>query len=79
MLNPRKFALRKWLVDLIGENRFSKHDQIVERLGTALSTAKDTEDFGKFAVDVYEAGYMKCLVDCQKKLEGLNIKINLIS
>lgn len=78
ILNPRKYAIRKWLSDIMG-NRYVPHDPIVERVSASLTTNKDGEDFGKFVMAVYEAGYAKCLNDYKEKLEAMGIKVSMSS
>lgn len=78
LLNPRKHILRKWLLEMLGSDRYVKHDQIVDRIGSHLVTSKDVEDFGKLSVELFEAGYMKCLNDYRGKLQEMGIGVNVV-
>lgn len=78
LMNPRRQMLRKWLISVLGD-RYAKHDPIVERIGAALVTQKDAEDFGKLVAEIYEVAYMKCLNDYKVKLADLNINVTLTS
>jgi len=76
MQNPKGFAIRKWLADLLG-NDYTAHDQLVERISASLVTQKDLEDFGKLIGCVYSAGFMKAFNDYKGQLEKLGLNINL--
>ncbi len=76
MQNPKGFAIRKWLADLLKQD-YKLHDPIVERISAALVTQKDLEDFGKLVGTVYSAGFMKAFNDYKQQLEKLGLKINL--
>ncbi len=75
--NPRGFALKKWVSQLIAE-KYPPHDTIVERVGTSLVTENDLKDFGKLLSTVYECGYMKAINDYRKQVESLGIKIHIV-
>ncbi len=76
LINPKGQALRKWMLDLLGD-RYPKHDQLLERLGYMLMTNQDLQDFGKMSIDLYEIGYLKCLADYKTKLDKLGIKVQM--
>lgn len=76
MQNPKGFAIRKWLADLL-QSDYTAHDQIVERISASLVTQKDLEDFGKLIGCVYSAGFMKAFNDYKDQLEKLGLNINL--
>lgn len=76
MQNPKGFAIRKWLSDLL-KSDYTVHDPVVERLSASLVTQKDLEDFGKLIGEVYSAGFMKAFNDYKSQLEKLGLNINL--
>jgi len=76
MQNPKAFAIRKWLSDLLQE-RYAPQDQIVERVSYALVTQKDLEDFGKLLGEVYSAGFMKAYKDYEKELKKHGVTVKL--
>lgn len=78
MANPRSFTLKKWLAELLKE-KYVPHDQIADRVATALVTEKDMESFGKLMVDVYEKGYLKAVEDYRAQFEKLGVKINVVA
>ncbi|CAE7860285.1 unnamed protein product [Symbiodinium microadriaticum] len=76
MNNPRAFTLKKWFIELLN-NKYTKHDPIVERVAMALSTEQDVRDFGALVAEVFEAGYYKAVNDYkdQAKKAGLEVKV----
>lgn len=76
LMNPRKHAIKKWLFDILQE-RYPKHDALVDRVGHYLVTSKDMDDFTKLVADLFEVGYLKCLNEYRDKLKshGLSVKI----
>jgi hypothetical protein len=78
MSNPHAFTLRKWLYDLLKID-YTVHDQIVERISTAMTTEKDIQDFGKLVGQIFHSGYTQAVNDCQKQLDSKGIKISIES
>ena len=76
-LNPRRFAIRKWLLEMLGDARYAKHDPVVDRLLHALSVDKDSDDFMTFVVEVYEAGFYRCLSEYKEKLDKMGIAVRV--
>jgi len=77
MANPRGFTLRKWLLQIL-QNRFEKHESIVERLGGSMATDGDLQAFGRLATELYEVGYLKAVNDYKEQFEKLGIKVNIV-
>jgi hypothetical protein len=77
MSNPKAFTLKKWLVELL-KSRYMQHDNIVERVATALITEKDLTDFGAMITDLYEIAYQKAVSDCKEEFEKLGVTINIV-
>jgi len=78
MQNPKGFAIRKWLSDLL-QQEYPKHDPLIERIAASLVTQKDLEDFSKLIGTIYSAGFMKAFNDYKSQLKdlGLNIEITV--
>ena len=59
------------------QNRYSKHDQILERIGSSLSLDRDMRAFADLIVEVYDLGYVRAITDYEKEINklGYNVKI----
>jgi hypothetical protein len=75
--NPVVTILRTHLSRILNE-RYPKHDNLVERIGSGLTQA-DTQLFGSLIADIYETGYFKAMGDYEKELRKLGYKVNLTS
>jgi hypothetical protein len=78
MSNPRAFTLRKWFYDLLKIN-YIAHDNIIERVSSALVTEKDLEEFGKLIGQVFETGYKKAVDDYRKQMEEMGLKVHIVA
>lgn len=76
-MNPKGQALKRWMVQLL-DDRYPKHDQLIERLGAALATNQEVQDFGALAVDLFEIGYLRCMNDYRKKLDAMGVKVSIV-
>lgn len=74
--NHRTHYVKKVVFEVLQE-RYSKNDQIVERVACSLVTDKDLKDFVELIVDVYEAGYLKSVKDQREQLEKLGLVANI--
>ena|SRR3990172_8076565 len=74
--NPKAYTIRRWLNQLLKEH-YPPHDQITERVASALVTDKDVEDFGKLLGTTYQCGYSKAFNDYKKHAEKLGITLKL--
>ena len=74
--NPAGIILKQHLFEILQE-RFLKHEELIERIGLALQTEKDLQLFGNLVADIYEVGYMKATSDYKQELSklGYNVKI----
>lgn len=77
LMNPRGQAIKKWASELL-KDRYPKHDQFLERMSHAVVTDQDLQDFGKFAVDLFEVGYFKCMNDYKDSLKDLGINVTVV-
>lgn len=78
MSNPRCFTLKKWFSELL-KSDYQQHDELVERVATALLTDKDVEKFGKLIMNVYETAYKKAVEDYRVEFEKMGVKISINS
>lgn len=78
MSNPKAFTLKKWFYDLLNLN-YAAHDQIIERVATALTTEKDLEDFGKLIGQVFDIGYRRAVEDYRKQIEEMGLKVQIVT
>lgn len=75
--NPNGMTLRKQFYELLKENYSQQTDEILERIGLALITSKDMDDFRTFVTDIYRLGYVNSLktYESQLKKMGYDVKI----
>jgi hypothetical protein len=78
MANPRSFTLKKWFIEILKED-YMKHDTIIERVSTSLTTESDLNEFGKLITGVYERAYKKAVDDYQEQAEKLGIKVSIVA
>ncbi len=72
MVNPRGHQLKKVMFEFLKE-RYAVNEQIIERVGTSLTTEKDMKDFLKLAIDIYEVAYLKAVADHREQLQKMGI------
>ena len=75
--NPVVITLKTHLSRILNE-RYPKHDNLVERIGNNL-TQEDTQFFGSLIADIYEMGYFKAMGDYEKELRRLGYKVSITS
>lgn len=78
MQNPKNAALKKFMVQIMG-NKVKSYDDIITRLGTALITDNDLKIFGEMINDVLGIGYRKAVEDYRDQLSKLGIEVSLTS
>lgn len=72
MVNPRGHQLKRVMFEFLKE-RFAVNEQIVERIGSSLTTDADMKDFLKMVTDIYETAYFKAVNDHREQLQKLGI------
>jgi hypothetical protein len=50
------------------KDKYPPHDQIIERVSSALVTDGDIQAFYKMVTDIYEVAYMKSVADHAEQL-----------
>ena len=78
MSNPRSFTLKKWFVEILKED-YMKHDTIIERVATSLTTESDLKEFGDLITGVYEKAYKKAVSDYSEQAEKLGLKVSVVA
>lgn len=73
--NPRAFTLKKWFSSI--NINVEKHDIIIERIATSLTTDKDVEDFAKLVNSIFELGFRKAVEDYKDQVESLGFSITI--
>lgn len=77
LANPKSYAIRKMMFEFLKE-RYGRHDQIVERLSSSLTTEGDVQAFMKLIIDVYEKGYMQSVDDHREQLAKVGLKVTVV-
>jgi hypothetical protein len=76
MSNPQAHFIKKTMFELL-RDRYTKHEQIVERVSHSLVTEKDTREFMQMMVDIYEIGFMKAVEEQREKLAQLGYGVKI--
>jgi|GEM_PF-4197391 len=76
LANPQGQIVRNFLLDLL-KNRYDKHQEITERISKTLVTKGDIDKFGKFVIELYEAGYIKAISDHRDALQQMGVKVQI--
>lgn len=75
--NPRSHYIQKSMFQLLQE-RYVKHQDIVERVGVSLLTEKDMQAFLQMQIEIFEIGYLKAVADYKEQLEKMGIKATVV-
>ena len=74
----RNHYIKKNIFEILKE-RFSRNENILDRILYHLATEQDIKDFNKLVADIYEVAYTKCVEDHRKKFEELGYKVNIVA
>ena len=74
--NHKLNVIKHWCNQLL-KHRYQPHEEIIERINSALNTDQDVQDFGKLMMEVYEAGFMKAFNDYKKEAEKRGIRLSI--
>jgi len=74
----RNHFIKKNIFEILKE-RFSRNENILDRILYHLATDQDIKDFNKLVADIYEVAYTKCVEDHRKKFEELGYKVNIVA
>lgn len=75
--NPKANYVQKSMFQIL-QDRYTKHQDIVERVGVSLLTDKDVQAFLQMAIEIYEIGYLKAVGDYKEQLEKMGIKATVV-
>ena len=76
--NPKLPAIKKTMHEFL-QDRYIAHDEIIERLTTALQTDKDTQSFLKMIMDCYELGYLRAVSDHKTQLAAMGFDVKVVA
>lgn len=76
--NPKSHYIKKSMFEIL-QDRYSKHEQLLERIAHSLATEKELRDFLALAVDIYEIGFMKAVEDQKEQLQKLGLGVRITS
>jgi hypothetical protein len=74
----RNHYIKKNIFEILKE-RFSRNENVLDRILYHLATEQDIKDFNKLVADIYEVAYTKCVEDHRKKFEELGYKVNIVA
>ena len=77
MMNPIVPAIKKFVYDLLGPERYTEsHDDTLESVARNFNE-KEYQKFGKLIAEIFEAGYMRSVLEHQAELKRLGLKHNM--
>ena len=74
----RNHFIKKNIFEILNE-RFSRNENILDRILYHLATDQDVKDLNILIADIYEVAYTKCVEDHRKKFEELGYKVNIVA
>lgn len=77
MANPKAAVVKNYLLQLLGAEKYQKHQSFIERLAMTLQTQSDLEDFSNIMMGLFEGGYYKALNDYKDKFAKLGYQITV--
>jgi hypothetical protein len=78
ILNPYGPAFKKVLLQLLGEQKYVKHIDIIEKISENLVNANNYEKMAQFFVDLWEEGFLTCVDQNQENYKKLGIKVKVV-
>ena len=77
LARPQAYVIKKYMFDLLQE-RYPKHDELLDRISSQLITKSDIEGFGNLVSDIYEVAYTKCAADHSEALSKKGYKATIV-
>lgn len=74
----RNYYIKKNIFEILKE-RFSRNENIIDRILYYSPTEQDVKDFNKLIADIYEVAYLRCVEEHREKFEELGYKVNVIA
>lgn len=75
--NPKGVVIRNYMLQLLGQEKFLKHQALIDRLAAVLPTASDIKELSEMFVAVYEIGYFKALNEYREQFQKLGYEVNV--
>jgi len=75
--NPKGMLIRNYMLQILGQEKFLKHQAFIDRLAAVLPTSADIKELGEIVVEVYESGYFKALNDYKDQFQKLGYDVNV--
>ena len=78
MANPRGYVVKRYLFEVL-QQKYSLHEEIIDRIGATLITNGDIEAFNRLIAEVYSIAYQKCVNDHKEQLIKLGLQVNIVA
>ena len=75
--NPKGMLIRNYMLQILGQEKFLKHQAFIDRLAAAVPVSADIKELGEIVVEVYESGYFKALNDYREQFQKLGYDVNV--
>jgi hypothetical protein len=77
-INPYARAIKKYIIEIVGDEYTAELDEVADRIAHNLATEKDAEGIIHLLSKVFGAGYKRAIdsVDEAMAKRGLKIKIS---
>lgn len=75
--NPQGTALKRYLYEIL-KDKYPKHHDIVERIGSNLQTEKDLQNFSALVIELFEMAYAKAVEDYKVELGKMGYKVDIV-
>lgn len=75
--NPKGVLIRNYMLQLLGDEKFLKHQAFIDRLAGVLPSSADIQELGQILVSVYEIAYYKALNDYREKFTKLGYDVSV--
>ena len=76
--NPLSWGVKKYMFEILQE-RYSRNEDVINKVSESVMSEKDYEAFGQLMVDVYEKGFSTALDQQKEQFEKLGINVNIVS
>jgi hypothetical protein len=76
--NNRNQYIKKNIFEIL-KDRFSRNENILDRILYYMATEQDIKDLNKLIADIYEIAYLKCVEDHRKKFEEIGYQVKVVS
>ncbi len=77
LLNPYGPAFKKILLQLLGDQKYLKHTDSIERISENFINANNYEKISQLFVDLWEEGFLTCVDQNKENYKKLGIKVRV--